>query len=85
MPESSDSPAEIERAYRRARWTILGHTAFLAVCCLLAIVLRRFFKLPPAMLGVVLIVALLVFAGDIMRFFRCRDRLRSLQDPTRSR
>jgi hypothetical protein len=84
MPDSPDSPAEIERAYRQARWTILGHTAFLAACCLLAMVLRRFFKLPPAMLGVVVIVALLVFAGDIMRFFRCRDRLRNLQS-TRSR
>ncbi|HVS52686.1 MAG TPA: hypothetical protein VHD62_10045 [Opitutaceae bacterium] len=78
----SDGPADfaaLEHAYRRARWTILGHALFLFACCVVVVLLRRAFRLPPALLGVVLIVALLVFGGDIMNFLRCRDRLRRCQ------
>ena len=74
-----NSRAEIERAYRAARFKVLVHLIFVVVCCVAGLMLRRLFRMPPAMLGVVIIVALLVFAGDIMRFLRLRDQLRRLQ------
>jgi uncharacterized integral membrane protein len=70
--------AEVEQAYRRARWTLIGHMVFLLACSLGAMVIRRFFKMPAAVIGTAIIVALLLFGGDVMRFFRCRDRLRRL-------
>ena len=70
---------ELDRAYRAARFKVILHAIFVGLCCLATLMLRRFFRLPPAMFGVVIIVALLVFAGDIMRFFRLRDELRRMQ------
>lgn len=68
--------AELERAYRAARFKIILHALFVGTCCGAGFFLRRFFRMPPIMLGVVLIVALIVFGGDIMRFLRLRDELR---------
>ena len=79
MAATDEDFAEVERAYRKARWTILGHVIFLAAVCLPAVFLRRLFKMPPALLGVAFIVALIVFGNDIMHFLRCRDRLRQFQ------
>lgn len=75
--ESCTDLAALETAYRRSLFTILSHVIFVVVCCVLALVLRRLFKLPPALLGVALIVALIMFGADIVRFIRCRDRLRA--------
>jgi hypothetical protein len=77
---SEDELAAAEQAYRKARWTLLGHAVFMAACIALAIFLRRMFRLPPATLGVALIVALLVFGGDIMKFMRTRERIRRLYE-----
>jgi hypothetical protein len=84
MSGSAENFAALERAYRQARWTIIGHALFLAGCCAAAIFLRRLFRLPPALLGVVLIVALVAFGGDIMKFLRRRDDLRRAQRATSS-
>lgn len=75
---SDEEIAEIERGYRRAKWTLIFHGVFVAVVCVPAVLLRRFFQMPPALLGVVFIVALIVFGGDIMRFLRYRERIRRL-------
>ena len=82
MAHADEELAEAERAYRKARWTILGHVIFLVIVCVPAVLLRRMFKLPPALLGVAFIVALIVFGGDIMHFLRCRDRIRHLANRT---
>lgn len=80
MTAFGDELAEVERAYRKARWAMVGHVLFLAIVCGGAIFLRRIFKMPPALLGVAIIVALVVFGGDIMNFMRLRDRRRRLAE-----
>ena len=80
MAQPPDDPAALERDYRQSARTLLGHCLFLAACGLVAIGLRRFLRLPPALLGVALIVALIVFGADIMKFFRARDRVRALRE-----
>jgi hypothetical protein len=72
--------ATVEAAYRKILRTILGHSIFFIICCALAIVLRRMFKLPPALLTVAFFVALLLFGGDLIRFISCRSRLRRLRE-----
>jgi cytochrome c biogenesis protein CcdA len=69
-----------EAAYHKILWTILGHTAFFVVCCVAAILLRRMFRLPPALLTVAFFVALFLFGGDFVRFISCRSRLRRLRE-----
>jgi hypothetical protein len=75
---------DLDRAYRAARFKVITHLIFVVVCCGGALILRRFFRLPPLMIGIVLIVALLVFAGDIMRFLRLRDQRRQRQAALRA-
>jgi isoprenylcysteine carboxyl methyltransferase (ICMT) family protein YpbQ len=70
---------EAERAYRKLRFTMICHAAFFVVCCVTAVVVRRAMGLPPALLGVVIIVALVVFGGDIMKFLASRERVRRLR------
>ena len=77
MPDSTPEE-DLRRAYRRALWTLVGHGVFVAACVAVAAVARRMFRLPPALLGIALIVALIVFGGDIMRFLRLRDQVRRL-------
>jgi uncharacterized integral membrane protein len=79
MPATPDLE-ELERAYRSARFKVILHLLFVTVCSIVALILRRFFKMPPLMLGVVLIVALIVFFGDIMRFLRLREEIRRARD-----
>lgn len=81
---SADLYAEAERAYRKARWTIIGHGAFVAACLFLALWVRRFLRSPGLMIGFGIVAALIVFGVDIIRFIRCRDRLRELQSQTHS-
>jgi hypothetical protein len=80
MHELADELADAERAYRKLRFTILCHVGFFIICCGFAALARRAMGLPPALLGVVIIVALVAFGGDIMKFIACRDRLRRLRD-----
>jgi hypothetical protein len=75
---ADDDFAMVQKAYRRARWTLIGHAVFLGGGLLFATVVRRAAGLPPALLGVAIIVALVLFGGDIMKFLRLRDRLRQL-------
>ena len=79
MHESDAELAEAERTYRKLRFTMLCHLGFFVLCCGLAALARRAMGLPPALLGVVIIVALVAFGGDIMKFIACRDRLRRLR------
>jgi hypothetical protein len=71
--------ARMEAAYRRAKLTIIGHVLFLGGCCLIGVITRRAFGLPPIFLATVLIAALLLFGGDIMKVFYCRNELRRLR------
>jgi hypothetical protein len=71
--------ARMEAAYRRAKFTLIGHALFLGLCCAAGVLLRRGFGQPPIFLAVVFIVALLVFGGDIMKFLYCRNELRRLR------
>jgi uncharacterized membrane protein AbrB (regulator of aidB expression) len=80
MAQPPDDPAALERDYRQSARTLFGHFVFLVACCVVTIVLRRFLRMPPALLGVALIVALIVFGADIMKFFRARDRVRALRE-----
>lgn len=84
MPAATQDLVELERAFRAARFKVITHLVFVVVCCGAALVLRRFFRLPPLMLGIVVIVALVVFAGDIMKFLRLRDLRRQLNAGPRS-
>jgi hypothetical protein len=77
--ENSD-PAAIERAYRKALWTIIGHAIFFIVCVVIAVVARRMFKMPPALLTVAFFAAMILFGGDFWRFLTCRRRLRRLRE-----
>ena len=72
--------ATLEAAYRKSLRTIIGHSVFFLLCCTVAVVLRRLFNLPPALLSVVFIVALLLFGGDIFRFLSQRRRLREMRE-----
>lgn len=76
--------AEAQLAYRKARWTIIGHTVFVVAVTIAAALLRRMFKMPGMLLGIAFIVALIVFGGDIMTFFRARDRLKRAQEAAHS-
>ena len=72
--------ASLEAAYRKSLWTVIGHAVFFVVCCTIAVVLRRMFKMPPALLTMVFVVALLLFGGDVWRFFTYRRRLRRMRE-----
>ncbi len=75
-----DDLATIERAYRKSLWTIIGHGVFFVFCCAVAILARRMIKMPPALLTMVFVVALLLFGGDIWRFLSNRRRLRRARE-----
>jgi hypothetical protein len=82
-PKTEDL-ATIEAAYRKALWTIIGHGVFFVTCCAVAVIARRMLKMPPALLTMVFLVAILLFGGDLWRFVSYRRRLRRLreQNPT---
>lgn len=75
MPAAIENFATLHAAYRKSLFTIIGHGVFFAVCCAVAIIARRMFNLPPTLLTVVFAVALVLFGGDLIRFFRHRRRL----------
>jgi hypothetical protein len=72
--------AKAETDYRKARFTIIGHGIFFVACCTLAVIARRMFKMPPALLTVVFVVALLLFGGDLLRFLSTKRRLGRLRE-----
>lgn len=71
--------AAAEASYRKAMWKIIGHAVFFVVCCVVAILARRMFKLPPALLTVAFFVAVVLFGGDFWRFLAMRRRVRKLR------
>lgn len=75
--------ATLEVAYRKSRFTIIGHGVFFFVCCAIAVIARRMLKMPPVLLTVVFVVALLLFGGDLLRFLSYRRRLRRLRETLR--
>lgn len=78
MSTADDLPTA-EIAYRKALFTIIGHGIFFVACCTLAVIARRMFKMPPALLTVVFAVALLLFGGDLLRFVSTKRRLARLR------
>ena len=72
--------ATLEAAYRKSFWTIIGHSVFFVLCCAVAVIARRMFKMPPALLTVAFLAALLLFGGDFWRFLSYRRRLRRLRE-----
>ncbi len=78
--ETGEDLATLERVYRKSFWTIVGHGVFFVACCAIAIIARRIFKMPPALLTVVFVVALLLFGGDLWRFLTYRRRLRRARE-----
>ena len=79
MATDSSLPTALD-SYRKARFTLIGHGIFFLVCCTVAVIARRMFKMPPALLTVVFAVALVLFGGDILRFILARRHLRRLQE-----
>ena len=72
--------ATLEAAYRKSLRTIIGHAVFFVLCCTVAVVFRSMMKMPPALLTVVFLVALVLFGGDLLRFLSYRRRLRRLRE-----
>lgn len=79
MPSVRDQIAEMETKYRRARFSLICNLIFLVVVCAAGAYIRRAIRLPPIVLATVLIAALLLFSGDIMKLFYCRNELRRLR------
>jgi uncharacterized membrane protein len=77
---TADELATAEIAYRKALFTIIGHGIFFVACCTIAVIARRMFKMPPALLTVVFAVALLLFGGDLIRFVSSKRRLARLRE-----
>jgi hypothetical protein len=76
----SEDLATLEIKYRKSLWTIIGHAVFFVACCAVALIARRMFKMPPALLTMVFLVALVLFGGDIWRFLSYRRRLRRARE-----
>lgn len=77
---TADELVTAETAYRKALFTIIGHGIFFVACCTLAVIARRMFKMPPALLTVVFAVALILFGGDLLRFVSTKRRLARLRE-----
>ena len=67
--------APLIAAHQRAQRTVIGHAAFVAAGCVLALVLRHVFRLPPLLGWTVFAAAFAVFARDIWRWLYCRHQL----------
>ena len=75
----------LEKAQRQAQRTLLWHALFVAICIAAALLLRRFFRLPPLLAGTVIVVPLVVFSGDIARWFWRSFQLNRLRAKISSR
>lgn len=71
--------SRLEAAYRRAKFTVILHVTFLGIVCFIGVLVRRAVGLPPIFLFTVFIVALVLFGGDIMKLFYCRNELQRLR------
>lgn len=80
MPPTAEEIAAIEKAYRRALFKVIANGAFLVICCVGAVVVRKMFGWPPAFLSVVLVLALVLFSPEIYRFMVLRHKVQSLRE-----
>ena len=79
MPSTADDLEQTFHAYRKSRFTIICHAIFIGLCAIVTVVGRRLLGLPTQVLVMVLIVALVVFGRDIMKFFALRSKLARLR------
>ena len=77
IPEDSTA---LLAAYRKAIWKLIGLGIFAAGCLALVFFARRLFKLPPALLTLPLIAALVFFGADLWRFVVLRRRVQRLRE-----
>lgn len=79
MSADEEEISRLETAYRRAKFTMICHVLFIGTASFLGVLVRRIAGLPPIFLFTVLVVALVLFGGDIMKFFYCRNELKRLR------
>lgn len=70
---------DLEKAQRRAKRTLIGHAIFVGACIIVALMLRRFLRFPPQLAWTVFVVPLIVFSGDIARWYWRRHQLNRLR------
>ena len=70
---------ELEKAQRRAKFTLIGHAVFVGLCCFAALMLRQMLRYPPQLAWTVFAVPLVVFSGDIARWFWRSHKLKRLR------
>jgi hypothetical protein len=75
----------LEKARRRAKRTLIAHAIFVGLCCIAALMLRKLLRLPPTLAWTVFAVPLVVFSGDIARFFWRSHQLNRLRAKASSR
>ena len=80
MAADPDDPALLLAAYRKAIWKLIWLGVFAAGCLVFVYFARRMFKLPPALLTLPTIAALILFGVDIFRFFRLRNAVQRMRE-----
>jgi uncharacterized integral membrane protein len=80
MAAIPEEPNALLAAYRRAIWKLIGLAVFAVLCVAIVFFARRMFKLPPAVLTLPLIAALILFGADLWRFFRLRNAVQRMRE-----
>lgn len=80
MAAIPDEPNALLAAYRKAIWKLIGLAIFAAICLAIVFFARRMFKLPPAVLTLPLIAAVIFFGADLWRFFRLRNAVQRMRE-----
>jgi hypothetical protein len=80
MAAIPDDPAALLAAYRRSIWKMIGLGLFALICLALVFFARRAIKLPPAVLTLPLIAALILFGADLWRFARLRAAVQRMRE-----
>jgi ABC-type uncharacterized transport system involved in gliding motility auxiliary subunit len=75
----------LEKSQRQAQRTLVWHGVFVVVCYAVALLLRRFFRLPPQLAVTVVVVPFAVFSSDIVRWFWRSFQLNRLRAKISSR
>jgi hypothetical protein len=70
---------ELEKAQRRAQLILFGHGVFVLLCIFAALILRRAMNYPPQLAWTVFAVPMLVFSGDIARWWWRSYKLKRLR------
>lgn len=80
MAAIPEEPAALLAAYRRAIRKMIGLGIFFALCFALVFFARRAFSLPPALLTLPMIAALILFGADLWRFVRLRSAVQRMRE-----